>query len=89
MHRLILLVSCLLGAAIPAQAALVAVLDSEISVGAKGIIETLREVDAHEIKVIVKAGPHTPFLPVMRVMKALPRYQGKTLFPYIHFGLLQ
>ena len=52
MHRLTMLIFCLLGTAISAQATVVAVLDNEISLGSKGVIETLRAVGSHELKMI-------------------------------------
>jgi len=52
MNRLTMLIFCLLGAALSAQAAVVAVLDREDSQGSKGIIETLRQDRSHEVKVI-------------------------------------
>ncbi len=52
MHRLTLLTPCLLGMAISAQAAVVAVLDYEKTLGSKGIIETLRQDGSHEVEVI-------------------------------------
>ena len=57
MHRLILLISCWLSAAISAQAAQVGVLDNKMSHGAKGIIETLREDGDHQLKVIEEITP--------------------------------
>ena len=52
MHRWTLLISCLLGMALSAQAAVVAVLDYEKTHGSKGLIETLRQDGSHEVKVI-------------------------------------
>ena len=52
MHRLIPLIGCLLSTAISAQASVVAVLDREDSYGSKGVIDTLRQVDSHELRMI-------------------------------------
>ena len=52
MRNLTLLTLCWLGLTVSADAVLVAILDHETSHGSKGIIQSLREDDAYQVKVI-------------------------------------